>query len=297
MNPLDYLIDPHKRIYWLFLLSSVAISAVFLYFNPNQRKVNFSKELWLHPSAVLDYGYFFFISVFKVLVIVPVLIGAKEVALWVNSLLLSQYGFMRIEGFSYAQVITLFTLSLFILSDFSRYWLHRFMHTVPWLWRFHKVHHSAKVLNPLTFYRVHPVESLLFGLRYSLVIGMVSGVFIYGFGAILGIYEFLGVNALVFVFSLIGANLRHSHIKIGFGAVVERLLISPHQHQIHHSKQHIDVNFGGFLAIWDWMFSSLMLSKNVRKLSFGIDKNEMKNFSNFKQLLFTPLKRALHKYE
>ncbi len=288
INPLEYLIDPHKRIYWVFLFSSMVIAAVFLWLNPKKRRLNLSKKLWLHPSALLDYGYFIFISIFKVLVIFPMLIGAKEVALWVNDFLLTQYGFVRIEGFSYTQVMVFFTLSLFVLSDFSRYWLHRFLHTVPWLWAFHKVHHSAKVLTPLTFYRVHPVESLLFGLRYSLIVGLVSGVFIYGFGAMIGIVDILGVNVLAFVFSFVGSNLRHSHIGISFGTIIERFLISPKQHQIHHSKQHINVNFGGFLAIWDWVFNSLVLSKSVNRIKFGIKQNEMKHFNCFHQLIFSP---------
>lgn len=236
INPLEYLIDPHRRIYWVFLLSSVVIAAIFLWFNPSRRTVNLSRKLWLHPSALLDYGYFIFISIFKVLVIFPVLIGSKEVALWVNELLLTQYGFTKVEEFSYTQIMLLFTLSLFVLSDFSRYWLHRLLHTIPWLWAFHKVHHSAKVLTPLTFYRVHPVEFLLFGLRYSLVIGLVSGVFVYLFGAMINIVDILGVNALIFVFSLVGSNLRHSHIDISFGRIIEKFLISPKQHQIHHSS-------------------------------------------------------------
>lgn len=288
INPLEYFIDPHRRIYWVFLLSSVVIAAIFLWLNPSKRTVNLSRKLWLHPSALLDYGYFIFISIFKVLVIFPMLIGAKEVALWVNELLLTQYGFTKAEGFSYTQIMLLFTLSLFILSDFSRYWLHRLLHTVPWLWAFHKVHHSAKVLTPLTFYRVHPVESLLFGLRYSLVIGLVSGVFVYLFGAMINIVDILGVNALVFVFSLVGSNLRHSHIDISFGRIIEKFLISPKQHQIHHSIQHTNVNFGGSLAIWDLMFNSLMLSKGIKHIKFGIRYKEMENFRSFQNLLFSP---------
>ncbi len=288
INPLEYLLDPHRRIYWVFLLSSVIIATIFLWLNPSKRRVNLSKKLWLHPSALLDYGYFIFISVFKVLVIFPMLMGAKEVALWVNELLLTQYGLTKVVGFSYTQIMVLFTLSLFILSDFSRYWLHRLLHAVPWLWVFHQVHHSAKVLTPLTFYRVHPVESLLFGLRYSLVIGLVSGVFIYLFGAMIGVVDILGVNALVFVVSLAGSNLRHSHIDIGFGKIIEMFLISPKQHQIHHSIQHTQVNFGGALAIWDWFFGTLVLSHQVGKLKFGIQRSKMKRFSRFHHLIFYP---------
>ena len=288
INPFDYLFNPNKRIYWLFLLSSLLIALIYLWLNPKQRRIVFSKKLWLHPSAMLDYGYFIFIAIFKFLVILPLLIGAKEVALWVNGFLLNQYGLTRLEGFSYFQIMVLFTLSLFILSDFTRYWLHRLLHAAPWLWEFHKVHHSAKVLNPLTFYRVHPLESLLFGLRYSFTVGLVSGVFIYLFGAMIGIYDILGVNALAFIFALVGSNLRHSHIHLGFGGKIERFLISPHQHQIHHSKHHFDTNFGGFLAIWDWAFGTLTLSKGVKHIKFGIKNTEMKNFLNFQNLLFSP---------
>ena len=130
----------------------------------------------------MDYCYFLFSAIIKGLILVPIIIGAKEVALLVNKLLIVSFGFQRINSFSYTEIMIMFTLSLFLISDFTRYWLHRFMHKVEWLWELHKVHHSAKVLNPLTLYRVHPIESLLFGFRYSLSVGIVSGVFIYLFG-------------------------------------------------------------------------------------------------------------------
>lgn len=287
INPFEYLTDPHKRIFWLFLLSALAMAMVHLWRHPKERRINLSRKLWLHPSAILDYQYFVLISIFKALVLLPILIGAKEVALWVNGVLIDHYGFTRIEGLGYTQVMLLFTVSLFVFSDFTRYWLHRFLHTVPWLWEFHKVHHSAKVLNPLTFYRVHPVESLLFGLRYSLSIGLVSGVFIYLFGALINIYDVLGVNILAFGFALVGSNLRHSHVGIGFGRF-ERIFISPKQHQIHHSKHHANTNFGGYLAIWDVVFGTLCLSKGLGRLKFGLTGSQMTNFNGFLALLYQP---------
>lgn len=291
MNPLEYLIAPQKRIYWLFLLSSIVIALVFLWLYPKEKKLNFSKKLWLHPSAVLDYGYFIFMVFFKVLVIIPLIFGAKEVAIFVQKFLLDYFGFMTTNTFSYYQIMFFFTVSLFIVSDFTRYWLHRFLHTVPFLWRFHQVHHSAKVLTPMTFYRVHPVESVLFGLRYSLSIGIVSGVFLYFFGAKLNMLDVFGVNIFAFIFTLMGANLRHSHIPISFGWL-ERIFISPKQHQIHHSVKHLNTNFGGFLSLWDGLFGSLTLSKKVNKrLKFGLKTAQMSQFKSFFNLLLTPLRK------
>ena len=187
----------------------------------------------------------------------------------------------------------MYTIALFTVSDFSRYWLHRFLHTIPFLWEFHKVHHSAKVLTPITFYRVHPVENLLFGFRYSLSIGLVTGVFIYFFGAMIDIYSILGVNILVFAFSLFGSNLRHSHVPFAYPKVFEKIFISPKQHQIHHSTKHFDKNFGGYLAIWDNVFGTLKFSNDVKVLKFGLRKSQMNDYNSILALLIKPFKNLL----
>jgi len=295
INPFFYFLDPNRRVYWLFIISSLIIGLIYLWLNPKTRKVNFSSKLWLHPSAVLDYVYFVFSSIIKIVLIVPIVIGATEVTFFVNNWLINQFGWIRIRSFSYTEIMILFTLSLFIFSDLTRYLLHRLLHSIPILWEFHKVHHSAKVLNPFTFYRVHPLENLLFGLRYSLTVGLVTGIFLYFFGARLGLIDIVGVNAIGFIFALIGSNLRHSHIHLSYPRFVEKLFISPYQHQIHHSKLHNNRNYGGFLAIWDLIFGSLTHSKQVKFIKLGIERAEMKNFAKFYQLLFYPFISILKK--
>ena len=81
-----------------------------------------------------------------------------------------------------------------------------------------------------------------------------------------------GANAIVFAFNVAGSNLRHSHVRISYGRVVERVLISPAQHQIHHSvdPRHGDRNFGTVLAVWDWIGGSLCLAERGEKIRFGI---------------------------
>jgi len=220
----------------------------------------------------------------------PIVISAKTIALFINKQMYLSFDYYENTLFSYEAVIVMYTISLFVVSDFTRYWLHRFLHTIPVLWEFHKIHHSAKVLTPITFYRVHPVENLLFGFRYSLSIGLVTGVFIYFFGAMIDIYSILGVNILVFIFSLFGSNLRHSHVPFSYPKILENIFISPKQHQIHHSTKYFDKNFGGYLAIWDKMFGSLKLSHEVKVLKFGLRKNQMKDYDSILALLIRPFK-------
>ncbi|MFK2823026.1 sterol desaturase family protein [Arcobacter sp. YIC-80] len=290
---LEYFINPNKRVFWVYILSSILIAGIYFYFNKKQLKVNLSSKLWLHPSAKLDYYYFFIGYFIKVFMLFPIVVSAKTIALFINKQLYLSFDFYENTFFSYEAVLLMYTICLFVVSDFTRYWTHRFLHTIPFLWEFHKIHHSAKVLTPITFYRVHPIENLLFGLRYSLSIGLVTGVFIYFFGAMIDVYAILGVNVLVFAFSLIGSNLRHSHVAFSYSKFLERFFISPKQHQIHHSKKHFDKNYGGYLAVWDWAFGTLRFSKDVKVLKFGLRREQMNQYNSIANLIIAPFKNLV----
>ncbi len=286
---LEYFFNPNKRVYWGFLLSSLLIAMIYFYFSKDKNlKLLYSKKYWFHPSAKLDYSYFILSYFIKIFMIYPIVVSAKTVALAINKLLMNEFGFFYTNALSYEIIVILYTICLFLLSDFTRYWTHRFLHTIPFLWHFHKVHHSAKVLNPITFYRVHPVENILFGFRYSLSVGFITGIFIYFFGAKLDIYSIFGVNIFAFMFSFLGSNLRHSHVKLKYFNFLEKWLISPYMHQIHHSKKHLNMNYGGCLAVWDRMFNTLMLSKEVKIFKFGLKKEQMSEYTSILKLLITP---------
>ncbi|AXK48486.1 sterol desaturase [Aliarcobacter trophiarum LMG 25534] len=292
---LDFLSNPSKRVYWLYLISSFILAILFFYFTKKSPKVILSSKLWLHPSAKLDYIYFFLANLVNIFLLIPLVLSAKSVALFTNKFLYENFGFFENLSFSYLQITIFYTLAIFIFSDFTRYWLHRFLHTIPILWEFHKVHHSAKVLTPITFYRVHFVENFLFALRYALSVGFITGVFIYLFGAKINIYMIFGVNALVFISSIFGSNLRHSHVPFSYFSVIEKWLLSPKQHQIHHDKKHFNKNYGGYIAIWDRVFGTLALSKDVKILKFGLRKNQMSEYKSIKDLYLRPFINLLKK--
>jgi len=179
-------------------------------------------------------------------------------------------------------------------DDFARYLLHRVMHEVPALWAFHKVHHSARTLTPLTVMRTHPVEGVLFALRSALVQGITIGSFLYLFGSQVDLITVLGVNAAVFVFNVLGSNLRHSHVQLWYPKAVEHLFISPAQHQIHHSTapRHFDKNYGAVLAIWDWLGGSLHLSEPGADIRFGVSDRIEAGEHSLKQLYLTPFRES-----
>lgn len=291
----EYFINPNKRIFWIYIISSILLAFIYFLYTKKSHKVILSSKLWLHPSAKLDYSYFilgYFINAF---LLIPLIISAKTVTFGIAKFLYLNFGLIENTFLSHKEILFLYTLTLFIFSDFTRYILHRLLHEVPFLWEFHKIHHSAKVLNPFTFYRVHPLENILFGFRYSLSVGFITGIFVYLFGAMINVYMILGANVFIVIFSIFGANLRHTHIPFSYGKYLEKIFISPKQHQIHHSKKFFNKNYGGYLAIWDFIFGSLKLSKDVKVLKFGLKEEQMKVYTTILSLLFVPFKNLFHR--
>lgn len=161
---------------------------------------------------------------------------------------------------------------IFVIFDFAQYWSHRIFHRSA-LWSLHAVHHSAEVLTPLTTYRVHPLSGLISAAFHSVVLGVGMGLVVGALAPDMGFAEIAGANAVVVLLNATIVNLHHSQMHVSFGPIVERILISPAQHQIHHSRdpRHYDRNYGNVLAVWDWMFGTLYLVREKEELRFGLD--------------------------
>lgn len=290
---LDYLTNSHKRIYWLFILSASVIAIFYILYNKEKPQDYLKKSYWFHSSALLDYRYFILVSLIKFSLLFPIMLSASETSLFFLAQLQHIFGYHTPTHLNREIIVLLYTLTLFILGDLSRYALHRWMHSSDILWQFHKIHHSAEVLTPMTFYRVHPVENFLFALRYTLVTGFVTGLFVYWFGARLQLLDVLGVNAFLFISMLLGSNLRHSAIALSYPQWLEKWLISPAQHQLHHTPSGARSNYAGVLALWDRLFSSLHYSEKDKPTTYGLSNEEINqesrdSYTSLSKLLFNP---------
>ena len=308
-NFLSDFIDPKKRIFLGYIGLSIIIAYTWLvlvrqstlktaHYKIFNRKVFFSK------SAQIDYKLFFINRAFSLL-ISPLLITQIAIATLIYYLLHRQNMFHsgQFSDFNKTFVVALFSISMFVADDFTKYFLHRWMHRWPILWAFHKVHHSAETMTPITVYRVHPAEGIMYGLRSAVAQGIVISTFVFAFGNIVDLYTIVGVNILVFFFHMAGSNLRHSHISIGYWKFLEHIFISPAQHQLHHSiaEEHHDKNFGAALAIWDWLFGSLHLSDVEKNITYGLSESDsapktigdmyFKPFKDIKRILLVYLKK------
>ncbi len=140
----------------------------------------------------------------------------------------------------------------FLLLDLTRYWVHRLDHRVPWLWTFHRVHHSSERLDATAGLRMHLVDFLQLSaiplVLFSVVLDT-SGFAPWVLPAALGI-------------GVVADGFQHANLRLDYGhpfwRTWDRLLNNPHFHAWHHNAEgHLrDGNYGNTLTIWDRLFGS-----------------------------------------
>lgn len=293
---LGYVSNIGKRVHWFYIFTSIVL-AFYVYVRSKSSTSKksggfltylFKRENYTSKSALTDYSFLIFNGFVKVLLFGSLGYWISNQQNNMNEWLLENVGY-RVIQVDISVLLIIYPILLLIIGDLSYYMLHWLYHKIPFLWSFHKVHHSSTAMNPLTQYRIHPVELIINNFRYALVLVLMGGTFNYLVGGVFSQKTIYGVNILLLVFNTWGANLRHSHIKLTYFSWLENWLISPYQHQIHHSSQkHLyDKNLGSKLAIWDKIFGTLVKSKDVEELKVGLGEED-KQYDSFLKNLARP---------
>ena len=236
----------------------------------------FPGKIFRHRSMRADILMFFLNTLLTGLLVGWAIVGFSTVSGGVQGLLNGVFGTRASTEMPEWAARSLATVLFFLAYEFG-YWLdHYLKHRIPVLWEFHKVHHSAEHLTPLTATRMHPVDSWLFMNVLSITIGIVGGAYAWAMGGSVAQYALTGTNVLLVLFMHLYVHLQHSEFWIAFTGWRGKIFMSPAHHQIHHSNamKHYDKNMGSCLAVWDWLFGTLFMpSKEKEKLRFGIDAN------------------------
>ncbi|ADZ92532.1 sterol desaturase family protein [Marinomonas mediterranea] len=163
------------------------------------------------------------------------------------------------------------TISVFVgivLLDVAIYWQHRVFHTVPLLWRLHRVHHTDPELDISSAVRFHPLEILLSLCIKSAVI------------VVLGIPA---LSVLLFDILLNAASLfNHTNARLPkkIEKIVRLIIVTPDHHRIHHSRDinEANSNYAFFLSIWDKIFDSYTHSAKQGDLQIAIGLPQTKQY-------------------
>jgi sterol desaturase/sphingolipid hydroxylase (fatty acid hydroxylase superfamily) len=155
-------------------------------------------------------------------------------------------------------------LAMFVIRDFIQWNIHRLLHRVPFLWQFHKVHHSAKQLGFATHLRYHWMENVVYRSIEYIPLGMI------GFG----IQEFF----IVHIIALSIGHFNHSNIRIPLG-YLKYIFNNPQMHTWHHAKQFpkkfgYGINYGISLSVWDYIFGTVHFPNSGEHIELGYKGDE-----------------------
>ncbi|MBT4890299.1 MAG: sterol desaturase family protein [Rhodospirillales bacterium] len=295
--PFMSVLNPGIRIYWVYLLVSLylAIGTIVIRASISGQptgeafKEQLSSKIWWSASAKADYRYYIINTILYGMIIAPLVLASAEIGLWIETTTIDWFGPQQAPMFSTLPMRIAYTVCFFLAMDFGKFYAHLLLHISPFLWQFHKVHHSAETLNPLTTYRMHPVDLFLAGSFGNVCGGIVTGIFFYISAGEITIYSFLGTQLLLAIFNMV-ANLRHTHIWLDFG-ILDYIFISPAQHQIHHSAlpRHYGKNCGFGMAIWDWMFGTLYVPAEREEFPMGLTPDQDPSWHKVSQFYWRPV--------
>ena len=253
------------------------------------------RQVFLHPSASVDYRFYLlnavFLSYVKLSMRIAGLVGLLQVSDVVRRACARVVEPSADAPGLGAQL--LYTLALVLALDFAKFLTHYLQHRVPVLWEFHKVHHSAEVLTPITNFRLHPVDVALEQVLTALAGGLVVGVFASLFPSGVAELTVMNIGVIYFVYFL-AANLRHSHIPLHFGWRLSHVLSSPYMHQLHHSSEvrHWDRNYALIFSFWDRLFGCLYVPRGREEFRLGLSGPPTADFDAAWKLYVMPFRNA-----
>jgi sterol desaturase/sphingolipid hydroxylase (fatty acid hydroxylase superfamily) len=244
----------HNYFWWLLGISLVVWSLELVFpWRKNQAAIR--EDFWLD-------GFYMFFNFFLFS-----LIGynaVSNVAVEAFNDFLSLFGINNLVAFQIASwpVWSQFLL-LFVVADFIQWNVHRWLHYSPWLWEFHKVHHSVEQMGFAAHLRYHWMETIIYKSVQYIPLSMI------GFG--------LDDFFILHLVTILIGHLNHANVKITYGPL-KYVLNNPVMHLWHHAKDvpagtH-GVNYGISLSLWDYLFGTAYIPNQNPNEQLGFEDQE-----------------------
>jgi sterol desaturase/sphingolipid hydroxylase (fatty acid hydroxylase superfamily) len=276
----DYLVSEviypswHNYFYWLIGLSLIVWLAEIIF--PWRKKQSIlRKDFWMD-------GFYMFFNYFLFSLIAYNAIS--NVAVNAFSDFLGLFGIknlIAVEIQSWPKAAQL--ILLLVVADFIQWNVHRMLHRVPWMWEFHKVHHSVKEMGFAAHLRFHWMETIFYKTAQYIPLAMI------GFG----LKDFF----IVYIFTTAVGHLNHSNLNLSYGPL-KYIFNNPKMHIWHHAKTLPDgsygVNFALTLSIWDYLFKTNYIPESGRDVELGFQGDEQfpKNLEH--QLIYPLTNHPIH---
>lgn len=236
------------------IIISLVVWALEIIFPWRKNQSVFRKDFWL------DTFYMFF-NFFILNLIILIALTETSAAFFNDALAIFGLSISSFQLFDVNQLPLWLGLFLFfIVSDFTQWNTHRLLHRIPFLWNFHKVHHSVKEMGFAAHLRYHWVEPIVYKLLLYIPIAIIGG-----FNA--------QHVAIVHFFAITIGHLNHANLGWDYG-VLKYVFNNPKMHIWHHAKklpehENYGVNYGLTLSVWDYIFKTNYIPHSGRDIELG----------------------------
>lgn len=266
----NYLLDEITRFHWEnyfygLIVVSLLVWGLEMAFPWRKNQKIFRKDFWL------DTFYMFF-NFFLLNLIVLIFLSNTTEAIFKDFLAL--FG-LQIENLQLLNLnllpYGLGLLIFFLVSDFVQWNTHRLLHRIPFLWNFHKLHHSVKEMGFAAHLRYHWMEPVVYKSILYIPLALIGG------------FNVQDV-AIVHFSALTIGHLNHANLGWDYG-ILKYVFNNPKMHIWHHAKElpshkRYGVNYGISLSIWDYLFKTNHVPHEGRDIELGFEGDDMfpKNF-------------------
>lgn len=224
------------------------------------------REGWLTDLSYYFSGYF---------------IGKGTAEILIVFALLGRDWIPMLSNFVSQQPLGLQVIVSILIGDLCFYFAHRLLHTVPWLWQFHAIHHSSTHIDWLATVRVHPFEQVL-----TKACQMIP-LYCLGFST-----DTLAIYA---IFSSAIAFFIHANIRVRF-PVLNLIIATPEFHHWHHDRDPkiCHKNFAVQLPILDYIFGTWHMPQGETPSKYGSKLNIKTSYFNHLIYPFQNIRNSLN---
>lgn len=241
-------------MFYLLIFASLIIWGLEIVLPWRKKQRTFRKDFWLDAFYMFFNFYIFNLLVYAAL---------SNVTLKAFKSLLGYEGghLVDFSGMHPALQLVLF----FFIADFVQWCVHNLLHRIPFLWKFHKIHHSVKEMGFAAHLRYHFLETFVYqSVKY------ISLAMIFGFT--------LEYAFIVYASTVVIGHLNHANLGWSYGPL-KYLFNNPKMHIWHHAKELPDshskgMNFGISLSCWDYLFGTAYVPRDGRDIELGFPNDE-----------------------
>lgn len=245
-------LDGHINGFYLLIVLSLAVWGLELLLPWRKKQSVFRKDFWLDAFYMFFNFYFFNLLLYAAL---------STISVKALGDILSPLGYNGGHLYDFSKLPWVWNIIIFFLiSDFVQWAVHNLLHRVPFLWEFHKVHHSVREMGFAAHLRYHFMETFVYNIFKYISLSL-----LFGFNLQDAFY--------VYMFAVLIGHLNHANLGWDYGPL-KYIFNNPKMHIWHHAKdlpekhQH-GMNFGISLSIWDYIFGTAYVPHDGRDIELG----------------------------